>query len=111
MSFEPSEKVRALDRATGKELWAVDWKGGQQVIAEARPRGTYIRATPASDGKFVYVGGMRDLLVCLDVNGKAQWRVDFVDQFKTPEPNMGMASSPLIDWRMKRPGKPSSRRH
>jgi outer membrane protein assembly factor BamB len=95
---DKTEKVRALDRATGKELWAVEWKGGQQVIAEARPRGTYIRATPATDGKFVYVGGMRDLLVCLDVkDGKEQWRVDFVEQYKSPEPNMGMASSPLID--------------
>jgi outer membrane protein assembly factor BamB len=93
-----TESVRALDRDTGKELWKVQWKGGQDVISEAKPRGEAIRATPASDGKVVYVGGMRDLLVCLDVaDGKEHWRVDFVEQYKARQPDMGMASSPQID--------------
>lgn len=79
-------------------MWATKWPGGQKVIAEARPRGESIRATPASDGKAVFVGGMRDLLLCLDVkDGKELWRVDFVKEYKTKEPDMGMVSSPLID--------------
>lgn len=95
---ESTEKVRALDRASGKELWSVSWKGGQTVIAEAKPRGEFIRATPASDGKVVVVGGMRDLLICLDVkDGKERWRADFIKEYKAPQPDMGMASSPLID--------------
>jgi outer membrane protein assembly factor BamB len=95
---ESTEKVRALDRSSGKEIWAVQWKGGQQVIAEAKPRGEFIRATPASNGKVVVIGGMRDLLVCLDIaDGKERWRLDFVKEFKAPQPDMGMASSPLID--------------
>src|SRR3954464_698964 len=64
---DKTEAVRALDRDTGKELWIARWPGGQPVISEAKPRGEAIRATPASDGKVVYVGGMHDLLVCLDV--------------------------------------------
>jgi len=93
-----TEAVRALDRDTGKELWKVQWAGGQDVIPEAKPRGEAIRATPASDGKVVIVGGMRDLLVCLDVaDGKERWRVDFVNEYKARQPDMGMASSPQID--------------
>jgi outer membrane protein assembly factor BamB len=95
---DKTEMVRALDRDTGKELWKIQWKGGQQVIQEAKPRGEAIRATPASDGKVVYVGGMHDLLVCLDVaDGKERWRIDFVNEYKAPQPDMGMASSPQID--------------
>jgi len=95
---EKTEKVRALDRETGKELWTAQWAGGQRVIPEAKARGEYIRATPASDGKVVYVGGMRDLLVCLDVkDGKERWRIDFVEKYSTPLPDMGMTSSPQID--------------
>lgn len=95
---DATERVRALDRATGKELWKAEWKGGQQVIAEAKPRGTFIRATPASDGKVVFVEGMRDLLVCLEVKeGKELWRIDFVKEYSAPIPDMGMTSSPLID--------------
>src|SRR4029077_8893727 len=69
-----------------------------KVISEAKPRGEFIRATPASDGKVIVLGGMRDLLLCLDAaDGKEKWRVDFVEKYKTREPDMGMASSPLID--------------
>src|SRR5262245_38290752 len=93
-----TEAVRALDRDTGKELWKVQWVGGQDVISEAKPRGEAIRSTPASDGKVVIVGGMHDLLVCLDVmDGKEHWRIDFVSDYKARQPDMGMASSPQID--------------
>jgi outer membrane protein assembly factor BamB len=93
-----TEAVRALDRDTGKELWKVQWPGGQDVISEAKPRGEAIRATPASDGKMVIVGGMHDFLICLDVaDGKERWRIDFVSEYKARQPDMGMASSPQID--------------
>ena len=93
-----TEAVRALDRDTGKELWKVQWAGGQQVVSEAKPRGEAIRATPASDGKIVIVGGMHDLLVCLEVaDGKERWRIDFINEYKARQPDMGMASSPQID--------------
>jgi len=37
-------------------------------------------------------------LVCLDVaDGKERWRIDFVNEYKAPQPDMGMASSPQID--------------
>ena len=95
---EKTEAARALDRDTGRELWAARWAGGQKVHELARARGEWIRATPASDGQAVYVGGMRDLLVCLDAkDGKERWRVDFVKEFGAPLPMFGMASSPQAD--------------
>src|SRR5262245_54210754 len=53
-----TEAVRALDRETGKELWSVRWAGGQPVHELARERGTWTRATPASDGTRVFAPGM-----------------------------------------------------
>jgi outer membrane protein assembly factor BamB len=95
---DKTEAVRALDRDTGKELWKASWPGGQKVHELARARGEWMRATPASDGQAVYVGGMRDVLVCLDVkDGRERWRVDFVKEFNAPLPMFGMASSPQVD--------------
>ncbi len=92
------EVARALDRATGKELWQVHWKGAVTVPAYARGNGEWIRSTPAYDGEAVYVGGMRDVLVCLEAkDGHERWRVDFPAQFRTKVPILGMVSSPLVD--------------
>jgi outer membrane protein assembly factor BamB len=92
------EVVRALDRRTGKELWQVYWKGAVTVPAYARVNGEWIRSTPAYDGEAVYVGGMRDVLVCLEAkDGRERWRVDFPAQFKTAVPILGLVSSPLVD--------------
>jgi outer membrane protein assembly factor BamB len=95
---EKTEAVRALDRESGKELWSVRWAGGQAVNELAKERGTWMRATPASDGQSVFVPGMRDTLVCLDAKtGSERWRVDFVKEYKTPLPMFGMVSSPQVD--------------
>ncbi len=92
------EVVRALDRKTGKEIWAVEWAGAISVPFYAKSRGDWIRSTPAYDGKNLYVAGMRDVLVSLDAKtGKENWRIDFVKEYKTPVPDFGLVSSPLID--------------
>ncbi len=92
------EVVRALDRATGKELWQARWEGAVTVPAYARGNGEWIRSTPAYDGDALYVAGMRDVLVRLDAaTGKERWRVDFVERYKTPPPPYGFACSPLVD--------------
>jgi outer membrane protein assembly factor BamB len=93
-----TEVVRALDRATGKELWRAEWKGAVTVPAYARANGEWVRATPAYDGDNLYVAGMRDVLVCLDAaTGKERWRIDFVGRYGTPLPPYGVASSPLVE--------------
>ncbi|MDB6132583.1 MAG: pyrrolo-quinoline quinone [Verrucomicrobiales bacterium] len=92
------EAVTAFDRMTGKELWRVQWEGALSVPFFAKSNGDWIRSTPACDGESLFVAGMRDVLVCLDVkSGKERWRVDFVKQLKAPLPDFGFVCSPLLD--------------
>lgn len=93
-----TEIVRALSRASGKELWKVEWSGAISVPFFAKRNGDWIRATPAFDGKSLFVAGMRDVLVSLDAKtGKEQWRVDFTKEFNTAPPEFGLVCSPLLD--------------
>lgn len=93
-----TEIVRALDVSTGKELWRASWPGAMTVPFFAKANGDWIRATPASDGERLYVAGMCDVLICLEVeSGKELWRFDFVKELQTPLPAFGFASSPLLD--------------
>jgi outer membrane protein assembly factor BamB len=93
-----TEVVRALDRRTGQELWSHSWAGAMSVPFYAKSRGDWIRATPATNGKLVFVAGMRDVLVAVDaLTGKEQWSVDFVKTYGTGVPDFGLVCSPLLD--------------
>jgi outer membrane protein assembly factor BamB len=93
-----TEVVRALDRATGRELWRASWKGKISVPFYAKRSGDWIRSTPAYDGRTLYVGGMEEVLVALDgATGAELWRVDLPQRFQQPKPEFGFASSPLLD--------------
>ncbi len=93
-----TEVVRALDRKTGKEIWRASWPGKISVPFFAKRNGDWIRATPAFDGRTLFVGGMEEVLVALDgKTGKELWRVDFPKRFGTPKPEFGFSSSPLLD--------------
>lgn len=92
------EITRAFDRKTGKQLWEHSWAGAMKVPFFAAKNGSWVRCTPASDGESLYVGGMRDVLVCTNIaDGKERWRVDFPAQEKTSVPGFGFVSSPLVD--------------
>lgn len=92
------EIVRALDLATGRELWRQEWEGAMSVPFFAKSNGDWIRATPALDGDTLFVAGMRDVLVALDAQtGAVKWRKDFVAELKVPVPAFGNVSSPLVD--------------
>ena len=96
-TIEGREVVRAFDRATGKPIWDYAWEGSMLVPVFAMKNGSWVRSTPAFDGKTLYVGGMRDVLVAIDTEtGKARWRVDFVERYKTPLPSFGLVCSPLV---------------
>ena len=91
------EVVRAFDRKTGEQVWEAEWPGSMRVPFFAWKNGSWVRSTPAYDGKNLYVGGMRDFLVCLDSKtGKKQWSVDFTKRYKSPVPSFGFVCSPLI---------------
>ena len=92
-----TEVVRALDRATGKELWSHAWPGAMSVPFYAKSRGDWIRATPATNGRMVFVAGMRDVLVAVDVRtGREVWSVDFVKKYGTRLPDFGLVCSPML---------------
>jgi outer membrane protein assembly factor BamB len=96
-SEDGEEVVHALHRDTGEELWQARWSGSMQVPFFASKNGSWMRSTPAFDGEHLYVGGMRDVLVCLDgQTGDEVWHVDFVDEYETPLPAFGFVSSPLL---------------
>ena len=95
---ESHEVVRALDRATGTELWKTEWPGAMKVPFFAAANGSWIRSTPACDGARLYVAGMRDVLVCLDIeSGQEMWRVNLAEKFHADPPGFGTVCSPLID--------------
>jgi len=92
------EAVSAVDRQTGKTRWSVEWPGAISVPLFAKSSGDWIRSTPAYDGEYLYVAGMRDVLVCLVAKtGQERWRVDFVKEAKSPVPDFGFVCSPLVD--------------
>ena len=98
---ERDELVRAFDRETGEELWTRSWEGSLKVPFFAARNGSWVRSTPAHDvdekGARLYVGGMRDVLACLDAEGgELLWVVDFVDREGTPVPSFGFVCSPLV---------------
>jgi outer membrane protein assembly factor BamB len=91
------EVVSAFDRQQGKLLWRTEWDGAMKVPFFANKNGSWIRSTPACDGKRLYVAGIRDTLACLDVeDGSVVWRVDFVEKLGTSLPSFGCVCSPLV---------------
>jgi outer membrane protein assembly factor BamB len=92
------EAVRAFDRRTGELLWRVDWRGALSVPFFAKANGDWIRSTPALAGGRLFVGGMEDVLVCLEAaSGRELWRVDFPAALGTPREAFGFVCSPLVD--------------
>lgn len=95
---EEREVVRCLSRETGEELWATSWEGAMEVPFFAASNGSWVRSTPAWDGESLFVGGMRDHLVCLDgETGQVRWQANFMERSGTPLPTFGLVCSPLID--------------
>ncbi len=92
------EVVKAISLKDGSVLWTANWEGAMQVPFFANSNGSWIRATPIYDEGHLYVGGIRDVLVCLDAkNGEQVWKRDFPAEDGTPLPAFGFVSSPLID--------------
>ena len=91
------ELVSAFDIETGDLLWQTVWAGEMQVPFFAAKNGSWVRSTPTFDGTSLYVGGMRDVLCCLDPStGEIRWRVDFCERFDTELPAFGLVCSPLV---------------
>lgn len=91
------EVATAFDRRTGEKRWERRWEGAMSVPFFAAKNGSWVRSSPATDGERVVLGGMRDVVVCLDLaTGEERWRVDFVARHDSPLPAFGLVCSPLI---------------
>lgn len=100
------ERVRALDAATGKVLWATDYA---EAFAPPDPTaGTGPSATPAFDRDRVYTYGLGGVILALEAaTGKVLWKHDCAAEFwgakKGPLgddawfPPCGAAASALVD--------------
>lgn len=92
------EGVIAFDRSNGQQRWATNWSGSMSVPFFAASNGSWIRSTPVTDGTKIFVGGMCDYLVCLDVaTGDKKYSVDFKERFGSPLPSFGQVCSPILD--------------
>lgn len=92
------ERVLAFDRKTGERRWEMRWKGHMKVPFFANRNGSWIRSTPIVDESSVYVGGMPDILACIDKKtGNERWRIDLRKDMKMPGQAFGFVCSPLLD--------------
>ncbi len=92
------ERVTAFNTETGEQIWQESWAGAMKVPFFAASNGSWIRSTPAVSDGHLLVGGIRDVLVCLDPETGAKiWTNDFVQTQNSKVPSFGFVSSPLIE--------------
>ncbi len=92
------EIIHCLDRLTGKELWKYQWEGSITVPFFAARNGSWIRSTPVVDKDAIYVAGIRDRLICLEIkDGKVRWDIDFPSKVGSKPPDFGFVCSPILD--------------
>jgi outer membrane protein assembly factor BamB len=85
--------VYCLDASTGKEVWTHRYK--QELLPTYNAGGP--NATPAVEGKWVYVFGKQGALTCFDkARGEVRWRRDLAKEDGVKMPMWGFASTPLI---------------
>ena len=95
-TMEGTERVVALDEATGKLLWEQSWPVGYGRLMTSYAIGP--RATPTVDGDRLYVvGAVGDLLALDSKSGEVLWQHDFVEEYDALIPTWGVTSAPLVD--------------
>jgi outer membrane protein assembly factor BamB len=88
------EIVRALDVATGNEVWRASYPAPYVVSPAARSHGPGPKSTPAIAGGRVFTLGIGGILSAFDLaNGKLLWRVPA----RGVPPQYGSTTSPLVD--------------
>ena len=95
-TLDGTERVVALDEATGAVLWTHEWRTSYQGLMARYAIGP--RATPTVDGDRVYAVGATGRLWCLDAaSGAVVWARDYVAEYDTNVPTWGITSAPLVD--------------
>ncbi|HVK16854.1 MAG TPA: PQQ-binding-like beta-propeller repeat protein [Fimbriiglobus sp.] len=88
-----TERVFALDAATGKQLWEHKYPVRYTISYPTGPR-----CTPTvHGGKAYFLGAEGNLLCCDAESGKIAWQKDLRTDYKTKSALWGYAAHPLID--------------
>jgi outer membrane protein assembly factor BamB len=88
------ENVRALDLASGNEIWRVAYPAPYEVNSAARSHGPGPKSTPAIAGGRVFTLGISGILSAFDLaSGRLLWRLPA----PAAQPDYGAATSPLVD--------------
>ena len=88
------EIVRALDVASGKEIWRAAYPAPYTINSAAWSHGAGPKSTPAIAGDRVFTFGIGGILSAFDLaSGKLLWRVPAPAVL----PQYGTATSPLVD--------------
>ena len=91
---DDQEIVRALDVATGKEIWRAAYPAPYTINPAAWAHGPGPKSTPAIAGGRVFTIGIGGILSAFDLaSGKLLWRVPAPRVL----PQYGTAMSPLVD--------------
>jgi outer membrane protein assembly factor BamB len=92
------EVLRALDLATGKQIWRQATAAPYRLTPAAHAHGKGPKSTPlVADGK-VFTLGIGGILSAHDAaSGRVLWRKEFAGQFSAGAPIYGAAQSPLFD--------------
>ena len=88
------EIARALDLASGQEIWRAAYPAPYTVNPAAQSHGSGPKSTPAIAGGRVFTLGITGILSAFDLaNGMLIWRIPAPDVL----PQYGTATSPLVD--------------
>ncbi|MEM6691263.1 MAG: PQQ-binding-like beta-propeller repeat protein, partial [Planctomycetota bacterium] len=91
-TLQGKERLTALEVATGKVLWQLEYDCPYSISYPAGPR-----CTPTVDGDRVYTLGSQGDLKCVSVSdGNEIWSRSFVDEFQAEVPIWGFSAHPLV---------------
>ncbi len=94
--IDGTERMLALDEATGKVLWTHSWEVDYSSLMASYAEGP--RAVPTVDGDRVYVIGAAGHLLCLNTNtGKVIWQKHYPTDYDVGIPVWGFSSSPIVN--------------
>jgi outer membrane protein assembly factor BamB len=85
-------KLFCIDAGTGKVRWEKTVYEGR-VYDNRHRKNTYASATPATDGKYVYLSFEAEGLYCYDFDGKLVWKTSLG---KIAKGGMGPGTSPVL---------------
>ncbi|HKZ31484.1 MAG TPA: PQQ-binding-like beta-propeller repeat protein [Vicinamibacteria bacterium] len=93
-----SEVVRALDLASGREVWKQAYPVAYEMNPAATGHGKGPKSTPAlADGR-LFTFGITGILSAWDpASGRLLWRKSFETSHSTTSPTYGTAMSPVVE--------------